>query len=121
MQLLAFEIDTVLLEESLDQRNRPEGVDVLKGKVLDDLVVPEVALVLEVLSEFEIVVDPWIVFKLDGRLPLQARGQVCVVAEVEALFNEDLLDAVDVTDDLLVEHGVRLPALMEWNELDALD
>lgn len=44
-----------------------------------------------------------------------------MVAEVEALADEHLLDAVDVTDDFLVEHGVRLSALVERNKLDALD
>lgn len=88
-QLLSIEDRALILHITLYDRNDPSGVYLLKHEVLANVVVPEVALVTSL---------PHTLIAAEALAPdlahaLAARGQVCIIGEIEVAIGNELSDA----------------------------
>jgi hypothetical protein len=69
----------LLLDKSLDQWHRPEGINVLKSEILGDLAIPVISGIHVLISKCVAIVDAKGLFKFYIGLSLLARCDVCVI------------------------------------------
>ena len=110
----------VLLDETLYDWNEPEGTYILVPEIFGDVKVEHIPVIeLTVSQPVELHQSLWLFAKL--RLPLNVARNVSMVAEVEALLLEHLLDSVDILDSFQLQLPVVRDVLVEGNQIHLVD
>ena len=115
--MFSFELVIFLLNKSLDNRNGPKLIYILKLEVLSYFIIPNISLILKLISKRIWIIFTWSKLKFKGCLSLIAASDIRVIAIIKSLSLKQFFNTFYVIENINRHILVLFNILVKWNEI----
>lgn len=115
--MFSFELVIFLLNKSLDNRNGPKLIYILKLEVLSYFIIPNISLILKLISKRIWIIFTWSKLKFKGCLSLIAASDISVIAIIKSLSLKQFFNSFYIIENINRHILVLFNILVKWNEI----